>query len=214
MRINKLALLIASASVTIAVLVVGIAVAFAHGSATSSPHLEPLQGVRAATARYHSLAVAQGDGYAILKDTAGIACIDNPGVGTMGVHFANGDLVKAGKLDPNKPQALVYEPAKNGQMSLVAVEYVLFQQQWDAANHSAPMLFGQHFMLTPDGNRFGLPAFYSLHAWIWKTNPAGMFSMWNPTVSCDAATGSSSHAGVAAPTIPDDVPFTHRRGPR
>jgi len=30
----------------------------------------------------------------------------------------------------------------------------------------------------------GSPAFYSLHAWIWKDNPAGMFSMWNPDVHC------------------------------
>jgi hypothetical protein len=39
-------------------------------------------------------------------------------------------------------------------------------------------------MLTPDGNRFGLPAFYSLHAWVWKHNPAGTFAMWNPNVTC------------------------------
>jgi len=30
----------------------------------------------------------------------------------------------------------------------------------------------------------GLPAFYSLHAWIWKHNPAGDFAMWNPDVTC------------------------------
>ena len=40
---------------------------------------------------------------------------------------------------------------------------------------------------SPAGNRFGLPAFYSLHAWIWKHNPAGMFEMWNPNVTCPAA---------------------------
>jgi hypothetical protein len=50
-------------------------------------------------------------------------------------------------------------------------------------------LFDQEFMVTPHPNRFGLPAFYSLHAWIWKHNPAedGMFAMWNPDVSCAAA---------------------------
>ena len=41
-------------------------------------------------------------------------------------------------------------------------------------------------MLTPGGNRFGLPAFYSLHAWIWKFNPSGTFAMWNPQVHCPA----------------------------
>ena len=46
------------------------------------------------------------------------------------------------------------------------------------------MLFGQMFMLTPAGNRYGLPAFYSLHVWVWMHNPSGMFSMWNPSVHC------------------------------
>ena len=190
MRINRLALTVAAALATVVLLAAGIAVAFAHGSTTSSSHPDPLKAVRSATARYHSLTVAQGSGYALLKDTAGIACIDNPGVGAMGIHYANGDLVKAGKIDPTKPQALVYEPMGNGQLSLVAVEYVVIQQQWNAAHNSPPMLFGQHFMLTPDGNRFGIPAFYSLHVWIWKFNPSGLFSMWNPLVHCGKATSA------------------------
>jgi len=218
MRINRLALTVAAALATVVLLAAGIAVAFAHGSTTSSSHPDPLKAVRSATARYHSLTVAQGSGYALLKDTAGIACIDNPGVGAMGIHYANGDLVKAGKIDPNKPQALVYEPMGNGQLSLVAVEYVVIQQQWNAAHNSPPMLFGQHFMLTPDGNRFGLPAFYSLHAWIWQNNPSGMFSMWNPTVSCGAATtGSGTSASAPAPASSNpnnDPPLPHARQPR
>jgi hypothetical protein len=47
------------------------------------------------------------------------------------------------------------------------------------------MLFGQMFQLTDAPNRYGLPPFYSLHAWIWKDNPAGTFEMWNPNVHCD-----------------------------
>jgi hypothetical protein len=104
----------------------------------------------------------------------------------------------------------------NGQLSLVAVEYVVIQQQWDATHDSPPELFGQHFMLTPDGNRFGLPAFYSLHAWIWQNNPTGTFSMWNPTVSCTAAaTGSGSSASAPASANPDDGrPLPHAHQPR
>jgi hypothetical protein len=33
-------------------------------------------------------------------------------------------------------------------------------------------------------NRYGLPPFYSLHAWIWKPNPSGILTPWNPRVSC------------------------------
>ena len=35
-----------------------------------------------------------------------------------------------------------------------------------------------------DSPFYRLPAFYSLHAWIWKHNRAGTFAMWNPQVSC------------------------------
>jgi hypothetical protein len=47
-------------------------------------------------------------------------------------------------------------------------------------------LFGHRFNFTPGGNRFGLPAFFSLHAWLWYDNPAGTFEMFNPRVHCPA----------------------------
>ena len=33
-------------------------------------------------------------------------------------------------------------------------------------------------------NRYGLPAFYELHLWLWKPNSEGMFDDWNPKVVC------------------------------
>lgn len=214
MRINKLAITIASTIVAIMLITAGIVVAVAHGSAAGSAASttpDPLKPVRAATAPYQSLTFAQNNGYALLKDAAGIACIANPGVGAMGVHYVNGDLVKAGtagQLDPNKPQAVVYEPDKNGNLHLVALEYVVFAHEWGISHMGPPELFGQEFMFTPEGNRFGLPAFYSLHVWLWKSNPTGMFSMWNPTVSCDSAiTGSSSQTGAhGTPASPAHTP--------
>ena len=47
-------------------------------------------------------------------------------------------------------------------------------------------LFGHEFMLQTAPNRFGLDAFYMLHAWIYKHNPAGKFEPWNPRVHCPA----------------------------
>jgi hypothetical protein len=108
--------------------------------------------------------------------------------GAMGIHFVNGAYVGTADVDPAKPEALVYEPEGNGKLRLVALEYVTFQAAWDATHSAPPELFGQTFNFTPAPNRYGLPAFYSLHAWIWKNNPAGMFAMWNPDVSCANAT--------------------------
>jgi len=36
-----------------------------------------------------------------------------------------------------------------------------------------------HILVPPPG-----PAFYLMHAWVWKPNPAGMFADWNPEVTC------------------------------
>jgi hypothetical protein len=145
---------------------------------------ETLTNARDATAAFAQPAAAIAAGYELLTDSAGIACIDQPGEGAMGVHFVKGALVQSGKLDAARPQALVYEVQPEGGLRLVALEYVVFKDAWDSAHPAPPTLFGAEFMLTPGDNRFGLPAFYALHAWIGKENPSGVFSAWNPGTSC------------------------------
>ena len=143
--------------------------------------------VRDATAVFNEPAAALAAGYDLLTDAADIACIDHSGSGAMGIHYVNSSLVRAGTIDAARPQALVYERTAAGRLQLGAVEYVVLQADWDAAHESPPALFGEDFMLTSAENRYGLPSFYSLHAWIWKDNPAGMFSMWNHAMSCSPA---------------------------
>lgn len=166
---------------------VALALGMLVSAAAAAAHPDGLSTARAATAGYHELTVAKAAGYGLLIDAAGIACIDNPGVGAMGIHYVNGALVGDAAVDAATPEALVYEPKPNGRLRLVAVEYVVFQTAWDAAHGAPPSLFGQQFELVPAGNRYGLPAFYELHAWIWKHNPSGLFNDWNPRVSCAAA---------------------------
>lgn len=137
-----------------------------------------------ATANYQSASTATRAGYALLRDKDGIACIAEPGMGAMGVHFVKDTLVADPTIAETSPEGLVYAPVGGGKLRLAAAEYVVLQKAWDATHASAPKLFGQQFMLTPHGNRFGLPAFYSLHAWLWKPNADGMFAMWNPDVKC------------------------------
>jgi hypothetical protein len=173
----------AVAAVAVAVVVPG-----ASASGPSAPGAaQDLATARAATAADHDLATARRAGYSLLRDAAGIACIDEPTMGAMGVHYVDGAAVGDPAIDPGHPEAVVYEPTANGRMQLVALEYVVLKADWDALHPDPPSLFGQQFMVTPDPNRFGLPAFYSLHAWVWKHNPAGTFAMWNPDVSCAAA---------------------------
>jgi hypothetical protein len=172
----KPAAALGAATILLGVLVVASALA---GSGSTSD-------AASATAKFHDLAVAKKAGYGLLKDKNGIACIamdDMPAMGAMGVHFVKAPLVGDGAINPSTPEALVYAPS-GGKLSLAAVEYVVLKAAWDAKHAKAPALFGHTFNQTPAGNRFGLPAYYSLHAWIWKHNPAGKFAMWNPEVSC------------------------------
>ena len=52
-------------------------------------------------------------------------------------------------------------------------------------------MMGQLFHLFEAPNRFGLPAFYTLHVWAWKDNPQGAFVNWHPQVSCDSFAGQN-----------------------
>jgi len=47
------------------------------------------------------------------------------------------------------------------------------------------MLFGQESMPVGFPIRYEIPAFFALHALIWKNNPLGKFEPFNPAVSCD-----------------------------
>jgi hypothetical protein len=107
----------------------------------------------------------------------------------MGVHLLNPNLLDA-TIDPAHPEALVYRAQKNGALNLVALEYIVFKQAWEdahGANAQAPSLFGKPFLLSSAPNRFGIPSFYALHAWVFKKNPTGTFQPWNPKVRCPAS---------------------------
>lgn len=145
-----------------------------------------LAAVRAATVQYHDVANAQAAGYGLLP--AGVPlheCIMAlDGSGGMGFHFINGNLLDA-ELDAAHPESVIYAPDRQGRLRLVAVEYVVFEADWFAAHGSTwPELLGQPLTLVPAGNRYDIPAFYELHAWIWQGNPAGTFTDFNPNVSC------------------------------
>jgi hypothetical protein len=139
-------------------------------------------GAKTATSRFHDLDKAKKAGYSVqVFDAAGITCIAQPGQGAMGIHMLNPSLLD-GTIDAKHPELLVYEPKNNGELKLVALEYLVFVADWTGS--SPPSLFGRQFDLVPAGNRYGLPPFYALHAWIWKPNPSGILEPWNPRVEC------------------------------
>ena len=65
----------------------------------------------------------------------------------------------------------------------------MFADQWNATHSTAPRADGTAVSPVRGPNRFGLPAFYTLHVWAWKENPTGTFVNWNPNISCKAFSG-------------------------
>jgi hypothetical protein len=138
-----------------------------------------VKAVREATERFRDVAVAQSEGYALM-----FGCVSGPDAGAMGLHYVNLALVGDGELDATRPEIVIYEPLPNGRLRLTGADYLVFSSDWHAKNVATPELGGQLLHLFESPNRFGLPAFYTLHVWAWKDNPAGAFSNWHPNVSC------------------------------
>ena len=127
----------------------------------------PLTAVRIATARFHNLDAAEAAGYA-----KALPCFDLAGVGGMGQHYVKGPFDTT--VTPTEPEALVYE-VDGSELKLVAVEYIVPQSLWTSSQ--PPTLFGQWFLRN---DTLGL---WTLHAWIWRTNPFGTFASYNPEVA-------------------------------
>ncbi|WAZ23422.1 hypothetical protein STRCI_004763 [Streptomyces cinnabarinus] len=93
-------------------------------------------------------------------------CVPN-----MGYHYVNPKYINS--LDPARPAALLYEDGKRGKRELVAVEWVV-----EDKGQATPKLFGRKF---DEGQ---LPGHFTLHAWIYKSNPKGLLEAFNPKVKC------------------------------
>jgi hypothetical protein len=133
--------------------------------------------LRAATARYHDLDTALAEGF-----VQGTQCVSNPdGPGAMGVHYVDMARLTTG-FETTRPEVLIYEPQENGRMRLVGVEYVVLDADQDASTleqHAFPGGVGFH---APHAGT--APVAYTLHAYVWKHNPAGTFADYNPRNSC------------------------------
>jgi hypothetical protein len=143
--------------------------------------------VREATERFKNVSVAKGEGYALQ-----FGCVSGPDSGAMGLHYVNGALVGSGVIDVTRPQIVIYEPSPSGGLKLIGADYLVLADMWNAQHpEGPPQLMGQLFHLFESPNRFGLPAFYTLHVWAWKDNPNGAFVNWHPNVSCASFTGNN-----------------------
>lgn len=135
----------------------------------SSSQSELLDALRQISARFHSEAQATRHGY-----VSTVHCVSSP-AGGMGVHWLSESLVDP-VFDPLHPETLLFAPGPNGIPKLVGVEYVVIN-----VGQPAPTFGGQAFDV---GGAPPPVPHWSLHVWLWKDNPSGLFAAFNPDVSC------------------------------
>jgi hypothetical protein len=141
--------------------------------------------------RYRDIDVAIADGYELgvvlpngVRVVAGcVTNLVNPALGAMGYHYFRADRFNDPKIHELRPEVLVYQNDNYaGTFELGAVEWVVPKAAWDAehgVDAPPPEVYGHEMMiLNPVLN------WYVGHAWLWRSNPAGLFSDWNPDVTC------------------------------
>lgn len=162
------------------------------------PTLSPeLQEVRDGLEQYKDPIKAIYDGY-----LSTVACIAYPEgategsmqyvAGGMGVHFINMGNVGP-ELDIAKPQVLIYEPVGD-KLELVAAEWFMPAA---IAGDSHPAIMGHELQGPMEGHEPLMPAemhHLDLHVWLWKENPAGVFSPTNPNLTCPPSAYSFNEA--------------------
>jgi hypothetical protein len=131
-----------------------------------------IEELKASLAPFSSLALAKKAGYIVpITD-----CMSNGDEGAMGIHLGNQSFID-GTVDLVHPEALIYEPGTNGEMSIVGVEFIVpFTAV--AKSAPAPTLLGQKFQANDIFN------VWALHVWTHRANPKGTFAPWNPRVHC------------------------------
>ena len=183
--------------------------------AQNAPGEPSLEELRSMTERFRDVDVAMAEGY--IRDpmdlcvTAELEGMD-PALGAMGVHYIRMDLLGvAGPPNPRvdgtgthtdfrEPAVLLYEPQADGSLELVAVENLVFIKAWEASGNSGPPTF--HGVAwdrmvddpaTEVDEAHMFEPHYDRHVWIYRDNPNGVFTQFNPTVSCQHHAAAGSH---------------------
>jgi hypothetical protein len=212
-RFNVLTLIVAAIVSAGAIAGTGAVVtAAAHGPGHGEPTLAE---VRRATERFQDVNVALAEGYIRdpfdMCDTAEM--MGRPAsAGAMGIHYFRPDLLGitappsprvngvGTHTDFRQPSILIYEPQDDGSMALVAVENLVFAASWQAAGHADPPTFhGVPYdsmaddPSTPLDEAHMFEPHYDRHVWIYRDNPNGVFTPFNPAVSCAHHQGTHEH---------------------
>ena len=173
-----------------------------------SAEREPtLDDVRSIAEKYRDVAVAKAEGYTTDNKCVTAEMLGHPAeMGAMGLHYIRRDMLGlppkpsppgSGRVSGNgthtdfrRPAMLVYEPQQDGSLQLVAVENLVFADAWHAKTKSPPTFHGRAYPLLRDDPKtkldeaHGWQAHYEQHLWVFRDNPNGTYSPFNPKVTC------------------------------
>ncbi len=172
--------------------------AFGHQHGTPGPTTpaeaeqrdQMLAQAKAATAKFQDISVAKAAGYRQVTQFI-------PGLGLHLVNLKLSDQV----FDPAHPQVLLYEPDGTGGYTLVGVSYLSrhttetppagFPGGGDVWHYHQNLCFlgDGSVTIAPSASAcaskhgyFQAQTDWMLHVWIWRTNPNGVFTEFNPAV--------------------------------
>jgi hypothetical protein len=193
----------------------GVEVAMAAGAMPAIASADPtLDDVRRATERFRDEQVALAEGY--VRDPANHCATAEemglpPEAGAMGVHYIRFDLLQITADQPRvdgtgthtdflEPAVLLYEPQADGSMELVGVENLVFVAAWEAAGNATPPTFHEvawDYMADDPATELDeahlFAPHYDRHVWLYRENPNGIFSQFNPAVTCDHHVSEHPH---------------------
>jgi len=153
--------------------------AVAGGDKLTSDTRKELAQARRATAKFHNIDHAYAEGYVDIGFLL-------PGVGC---HLLNPGLVGDGIIDLTLPELLIYadcSPGQAGKAELRSIEYVLVCGGTAGPPPTcavpAPEGFsGDSDVWTPFTNG----SLWTLHVWVWRHNPDGIFVKINPEIEIE-----------------------------
>ena len=158
-----------------------------------APQIPPeLEALRTKLSKYQDLDVALRDLY-----NSPLGCIEYARTGGHGqgqgdyrhggvaMHMMDGARFMDNKVDPERPEVLIYEQTRQGEFRLAGAVWMLPADE----GVERPKLFGQDFEgpIFVKGRSQLMPVHfyeYDLYVWLWKDNPAGLFSPTNPNLPC------------------------------
>ncbi len=175
------------------------------GSVAAAGEAEDIAAVIEATAKYADVSVALAEGYV----PAPSGCVTAAGeglpaeLGDMGVHYIHPGKLKLTATEPRvdgdstntdflNPSVLLYEPQADGSLELLAVENLVFQAAWsEAGNDDPPTFAGKPYDVMADDPNTAMDEAHEFephfdrHVWILRENPNGVFTPFNPAVTCE-----------------------------